>query len=157
MNLPKNPTVKTLGIGLLIVRVSFGVLMMIHGVQKLPDVPGTIAAVAGMGWPAPELFAWLTIAGEIGLGFCLVLGVFVRIAGAFTALLFAAIWLTTSLGKPLFTDAPGVTGELALVYFVLGFAFMFIGAGHIRADRVLVKEDPLIEASEVREQELIRS
>lgn len=155
MSLLRNPNAKTLGIGILVVRVSFGALMMVHGIQKLPDIPGTVAAVAGMGWPAPELFAGLTIAGEIGLGLCLILGVFVRVAGVFTAALFAAIWLTTSLGKPLFTDAPGVTGELALVYFVLGVGFAFIGAGHVRADRVLVKKDPIVEASEVREQELV--
>ncbi|WP_284977622.1 DoxX family protein [Arthrobacter sp. fls2-241-R2A-200] len=126
--------------GIAIMRVVFGALMLVHGIQKyLAGHAAFAASVAAMGVQKPDVVAWFVIAGEIGLGLLLVLGALTRVAGFLAALMFAGIWFVTEGGKPLITDQPGVTAELLIVYFALSVAFVFVGSGALSLDRKLSK------------------
>lgn len=127
--------------GATILRVVFGALIMIHGLQKLAAGHAAFAAaVAAMGVQKPELMAWLVIAGETGLGLLLVLGALTRVAGFLAAVLYGGIWFVTEVGKPLLTDRPGVNAELLIVYIAISVALVFIGPGALSVDRKLARQ-----------------
>lgn len=124
--------------GTAILRIVFGSLMLVHGLQKLvAGQPAFAAAVAAMGVQKSDVVAWLVIAGEIGLGLLLILGAITRIAGFLAAVLYASIWFVTEVGKPLLTDKPGVTAELLILYVAVSVAFVFLGPGAMSVDRRL--------------------
>ena len=136
-----HPSPKSSARGVTILRVVFGALVMVHGIQKLMAGHAAFAAsVAAMGVQKPEIVAWLVIAGEVGLGLLLVLGALTRVAGFLAAILFAGIWFVTEAGKPLITDASGVTAELLIIYFAVSVAFVFLGPGAFSLDRKLAKQ-----------------
>ncbi|MDR6637452.1 DoxX family protein [Paenarthrobacter nitroguajacolicus] len=136
-----HPSPQSSSRGVTILRVVFGALMVVHGLQKLMAGHAAFAAsVAAMGVQKPELIAWLVIAGELGLGTLLVLGALTRVAGFLAAILFASIWFVTEAGKPLLTDASGVTAELLIVYFAISVAFVFLGPGALSLDRKLARQ-----------------
>ncbi|WP_347110225.1 DoxX family protein [Paenarthrobacter sp. S56] len=127
--------------GVTILRVVFGALLMLHGFQKfMAGHAAFTASVAAMGVQKPDIVAWLVIAGELGLGALLLLGALTRVAGFLAAILFASIWFVTEAGKPLLTDASGVTAELLIVYFAISVSFVFLGPGAISLDRKLARQ-----------------
>ncbi|MGP0223530.1 MULTISPECIES: DoxX family protein [unclassified Paenarthrobacter] len=127
--------------GVTILRVVFGALLLVHGLQKLMAGHAAFAnSVAAMAVQKPETVAWLVIAGEVGLGALLLLGALTRVAGFLAAIMFACIWFVTEAGKPLLTDAAGVTAELLIVYFAISVAFVFLGPGALSVDRKLARQ-----------------
>lgn len=64
--------------GVLILRVSLGIVMLAHGALKILGfgLPGTVAYFASLGVPA--IMAYGVMALEIVGGVCLILGVYVR-------------------------------------------------------------------------------
>ncbi|BCW05013.1 hypothetical protein NtRootA1_11510 [Arthrobacter sp. NtRootA1] len=136
-----HPSPKSSARGVTVLRVVFGALVMVHGIQKLMAGHAAFAAsVAAMGVQKPEIVAWLVIAGELGLGLLLVLGALTRVAGFLAAILFAGIWFVTEAGKPLLTDKAGVTAELLIIYFAISVAFVFLGPGAFSLDRKLARQ-----------------
>src|SRR5262249_27110839 len=75
-------------------RLIVGYGFMQHGFAKLSRGPGEFAAVLhGMGVPAPQLMAWLTILTELLGGLAVLLGAFVTIASVpMTAVLLVAMF-----------------------------------------------------------------
>ncbi|MBT2515501.1 DoxX family protein [Arthrobacter sp. ISL-30] len=135
-----HPSPKSSARGIAILRVVFGGLMLVHGLQKILAGHAAFAASVGaMGVQKPELIAWLVIAGEIGLGLLLLVGALTRIAGFLAAVLFSCIWFVTESGKPLLTDRPGITAELLILYIAVSITFAFIGPGAVSLDRKLVR------------------
>lgn len=136
-----HPSPKSSARGVTILRVVFGALILVHGVQKLmAGHPAFAASVAAMGVQKPEIVAWLVIAGEVGLGLLLVLGALTRVAGFLAAIMFASIWFVTEAGKPLLTDRAGVTAELLIIYAAISVAFVFLGPGALSLDRKLARQ-----------------
>jgi putative oxidoreductase len=121
--------------------VAFGALLLVHGVQKFMAGHAAFAAsVAAMGVQKPDIIAWLVIAGELGLGLLLVLGALTRVAGFLAAILIGSIWFVTEAGKPLLTDASGVTAELLIIYFAISVSLIFLGPGALSLDRKLARQ-----------------
>lgn len=136
-----HPSPKSSSRGVTILRVVFGSLLLVHGFQKFMAGHAAFAAsVAAMGVQKPDVIAWLVIAGELGLGALLLLGALTRVAGFLAAILFASIWFVTEAGKPLLTDASGVTAELLIVYFAISVSFIFLGPGALSVDRKLARQ-----------------
>ncbi|MFB9716033.1 DoxX family protein [Arthrobacter methylotrophus] len=129
--------------GIAFLRVVFGGLLLLHGVQKLlAGQPVFEATITAMGVQRAELMSWLVICGENGLGALLVLGALTRVAGFLAALMYAGIWFVTEAGKPLLSDRPGVNAELLILYIALALAFAFIGSGAASLDRKLFAGKP---------------
>ncbi|MCI9887102.1 DoxX family protein [Micrococcales bacterium 31B] len=124
---------------LLIARVVVGVLLIVHGVQKITGgLTGFFGYVESLGVPAPSFFGSLIVAGEFGLGLALILGVFTRLAGALLAVMFLSIALVAQWTEGLAAET-GIAGELDVTYILLGLVFLGTGAGKFGIDKVLAK------------------
>ena len=102
-----------------------------HGMGKLPPSDGFVSGVAEMGFPMPEVFAWLASLAEFGGGLCLAIGLFTRPSAFFVAFTMAVAGLVRHAPDPFQKK------ELALMYLFVALVFMAIGGGRLAADRFL--------------------
>lgn len=125
-------TSRAADVGLLILRVGVGLsLAFAHGLGKLPPSDGFVEATAGLGFPAPVVFAWAAALSEFAGGLLIALGLLTRPAAVFVAITMAVARLGAHGSDP-FGD-----GELSLVYLLVAVAIACIGAGRFSLDRVL--------------------
>ncbi|MEM7195854.1 MAG: DoxX family protein [Pseudomonadota bacterium] len=97
----------TIAPGAVILRLALGIVLLAHGVLKVAvfTVPGTVGFFDSLGIPA--VFAYLTIAGEIGGGIALLAGVFTRLVALLSLpILIGATWIHWANGW-LFTNQGG--------------------------------------------------
>jgi putative oxidoreductase len=112
---------------------------------------GFIGAVAGLGFPAPGLFAWAAALAEFVGGLCVALGLGTRVASGFAAftMLVAAFGrhqahrhLLVTLGLDRASEetikAWG-NPELALVYLVVFLTITVMGPGRLALDQLIRK------------------
>jgi putative oxidoreductase len=59
---------------LLIGRILIGILFLVAGVMKAMNLAGTTAYMTRLGFPAPELMAYLSTIIEVGAGVLLIIG-----------------------------------------------------------------------------------
>ena len=140
-------------LGLLILRLTGLGLALVHGWPKLVALQSGASkfpeALAGMGFPAPTVFAWLAALAEVvgGLGVALGLGTRLSAAVAAVTMVVAAFvrhhahdWLLGALGlrtvTPELREAWG-NPELALVYLAALTAIGLIGPGRLSLDAVM--------------------
>lgn len=117
--------------GKLIVRLTVGVLMLLHGVAKMVD-PGALTGIGGMlaakGMPA--FIAYGAYVGEVLAPLMVILGIFSRIGGLLivanmiVAILLAHAHQIFTLGK-----SGGWALELQGFYLFCGLAIYFLGSG----------------------------
>ena len=62
--------------GLLALRIAMGAIFIMHGYAKITGfgVAGVSKMLGGIGFPAPELFAYLLMYGEVATGIAIILG-----------------------------------------------------------------------------------
>ena len=112
-----HPSPKSSSRGITILRVAFGAMLLVHGVQKFTAGHAAFAAsVAAMGVQKPDIIAWLVIAGELGLGLLLVLGALTRVVSAAGSLSRAPLSRGPlrggpPSGRPPSGGAPGAGGQ----------------------------------------------
>ncbi|MFZ5802885.1 MAG: DoxX family protein [Candidatus Omnitrophota bacterium] len=119
--------------GLLWLRVLMGAGIATHGYAKIfsGGMTGFTSAVAAMGTPLPELFAWAAALSEFLGGILLALGLATRLA----ALL---VLITMSVAAFVHHAAdPFSAKELALAYWVMAGALVLCGPGDLSLDRFL--------------------
>lgn len=129
-------------IGLLILRVSFGLaLALTHGLGKLPPSARFIAGVEEMGFPLPALFAWAAGFAEFGGGILLALGLLTRPAALLIAVnMFVAVFIRQA-GDP-FGER-----ELAAAYMIVAVCLLFTGSGRFGLDDLLRRRNRTREAT----------
>src|SRR5688572_18572006 len=152
-----NPTIKSIlfggrgagsaiaDIALSIVRVSTGLLMAVgHGKSKLfhdgPFGPpeGLIRGTQALGFPAPTLFAWCAALAELVGGILIALGLLTRPAAAILVFNMAVAAFGAHLHDPIFAAKRGdPSKEMALLYLLPFFLFMFTGGGRFAADAAI--------------------
>ena len=116
-------------LGILILRLSLGVLMILHGISKLMYGPGFIESIvtsAGL----PSFIAYGVYVGEVIAPIFIILGYGTRIAAAIFAFnMIVAVSLVH--GADIFTlsETGGWTLELQGLYFFGALALMFTGGG----------------------------
>jgi putative oxidoreductase len=71
---------------MLIGRILIGALFLVAGIMKVMNVAGTTGYMTRLGFPAPELFTYLSIVIEVGGGILLVIGWQTRRVAWFLAL-----------------------------------------------------------------------
>ncbi|MFF3569573.1 DoxX family protein [Nocardia jiangxiensis] len=121
-------------IGLLILRVAFGALLVVHGTQKLfgwfggYGLSATAKGFGSMGYTPGRFFATLAGLSEVTGGVLLVLGLLTPLA--------AAIALGTMINAVHASWGQGFSGgyELPLVYALAVAAIAFTGPGRISLD-----------------------
>lgn len=122
-----------LSAGLLILRVAFGGMMLVHGIPKLigfSEMAGKFPDPLGMG---SQLSLILAIGAEIGCSLLLILGLGTR---------FAAIPLAITMIVALFAvhaSDPWKVKELATVYLAVYVSLAFTGAGQFSLDHLFTR------------------
>lgn len=117
--------------GRLILRLSLGVLMLLHGVDKILDV-SAINFISGQLAQAnlPAFLVHGVYVGEIVAPLMLIFGVFSRLAGVLVAINMSfAIFLAHRAQLWEITDFGGWQLELQWMYLACGLVVAFIGGG----------------------------
>ncbi len=124
-------TSRQVSTGLLVLRITFGCFMLVHGIQKA-------AGFGGMseGFPDPlgvgnQLSLILAILAEVGGSILLIIGLGTRIAAAQLAFtMIVALFLVHGAD-------PWKVKELAAVYLAVYTAILVAGPGHFSLDQKL--------------------
>lgn len=127
-------------VGLFILRAAM-VTIFLHGLHKATGYSGFVQSMEGMpiGGLAPGLFGFLVVAGQLLLGFGLLLGLATRWCGLFLALMFAFIILIVNIPFNGFInpDTGGIAWESSLYYFIPALTLVFTGPGRYSLDYLL--------------------
>jgi putative oxidoreductase len=120
-----------------LLRLVVGVIMVAHGAQKVTRVAAFEDTVADLGFPLPEVFARLAIAGELLGGAGLLVGLLTPIAAFGVLAVMVSAILTVHLDHGLFAERGGFEFPLTLACAAL--MFMLNGAGAFSLDAVIAK------------------
>ena len=124
--------------GLLVLRIAIGVIFIMHGYGKLfgdqPGMDGFIQMVAGLGFPAPVLFAYLSALTEFVGGILVLLGVCTRAFGLLLAInMFVAFTMVKMSSFP--------RGDVDFALMCIALALALMGAGKFSVMGMMGKED----------------
>jgi putative oxidoreductase len=121
--------------GLLILRVVAGLaIALLHGLGKVPPSPGFVGMIGGMGFPAPELFAWLAAIAEFGGGLLLAAGLLTRPAALLLFFHFAVVVLFVHAGESLGDR------ELPMMFWAIALQFLLTGPGRYSLDALIGRD-----------------
>ncbi len=124
-----------LDVGTLIPRAAFGLTMAFaHGLGKLPPSERFLQGLTGMGFPAPELFAWLAGLSEFAGGLFLAIGLFTRPAAFFLAFTMGVAFFIAHGADPFQKK------ELAFLYMSMAASLVFLGSGRFSVDALIRKK-----------------
>jgi putative oxidoreductase len=113
-------------------RVFAGLTMAIaHGLPKFPPGEQLVGGLTQMGFPVPELFAWLAVGAELLGGLFLCIGFLTRPSAAFLAITMLVAAVVVHGADPFQKK------EMALLYFFISFFFMLKGAGKLSIDQFI--------------------
>ena len=121
--------------GKLIIRVTLGILILLHGVAKLKGGVGFLTPmVTGLGLPA--WFAYGVYIGEIAAPIMIILGLFAR-TGAFIVFVNMVFAVMLVHRPELFTMGKqgGYALELQAMFMFTAFALIFMTAGRYAITR----------------------
>lgn len=113
----------------LILRVTLGVLILLHGIAKIKGGPGFILDVVGKaGLPAP--IAYLVYVGEVLAPILLIVGMFTRIAALIVAVNMVFAFALVHAAQILTLGPQGGWAlELQGMYLFTALAIALLGAG----------------------------
>ncbi len=121
-------------VALTLFRVTVGVIMAVHGYDKLMNIDAVAQGFGGLGIPYPKIATYLAIAGELGGGLGLIFGLLTPIA-AFGVLCVMAVAVTqVHWSHGLLAKNNGF--EYPLTLFMAALFFIFHGAGPISLDHI---------------------
>jgi putative oxidoreductase len=128
-------------IGLLIARLVFGLLMAVHGGQKLfgwfggPRLSGMAAFLEALGFRPGRLFAVANALAEFGGGVLLALGLLEPVAAAAIVAVMMVAIATVHWPNGLLASTNGI--ELPLLYLTAAVSLALTGPGQYSIDVVL--------------------
>ena len=121
-------------IGLLILRLVFGLALVFHGMGKM----GHPMDWMGPGAPVPGFLQFLSFLAEFGGGLALISGLLVPLAslGIVFNMLVAISMVHLKAGDP-FVNPKGHSYESAAGYLAVGLLMLFTGPGALSVDAML--------------------
>ena len=131
----------TLGFGLLLVRLVFGLAMAAHGAQKLfgwfggYGLAGTGGFFEGLGFRPGKRFALAAGLSEFGGGLLVALGLLGPVGPALIVSVMLVGMVTVHLKNPFFASSNGI--ELPLLYSATAVALALTGPGVFSLDSIL--------------------
>jgi putative oxidoreductase len=118
--------------GMMLLRVFAGLALVYqHGRGKIPPSEGFVGRVDGMGFPAPEMFAWMAGIAEVGGGLLLAVGLLTRPVAAILVVHFIIVAFLAHAGDPFGRR------ELPLFFLFTSLMFVLTGAGRYALDAVI--------------------
>ena len=116
-------------LGKLILRLTLGILLLLHGINKVFNgVGGAEGMLASHGLPA--FVAYGAYVGEVLAPILLILGVYTRVGGVLVVInMLFAIFLAHMGQLGSFTKTGGWALELQGFFLLTGLAIAFLGAG----------------------------
>lgn len=119
-------------LGLLIVRVIFGLGIMLHGWGKIQNPMGWMGPNA----PVPGVLQALAAVAEFGGGIALILGLLTPLAmlGLAINMLVAIFMVHLRAGDPFVSSTGGRSWELAALYLGVALLMLLIGPGRHSLD-----------------------
>lgn len=125
----------TEGLGKLILRLTLGVLILLHGINKLLNGVDPVAgALAGAG--LPESLAYLVYIGEVVAPLMLIFGLWARISAALIAANMVVAFLLVHTGELLQLNQHGGWAlELQGMYLFSAIALALMGPGPFATTR----------------------
>lgn len=134
------PGSAALGVACLVLRVVLGLIMILHGAQKLfgafdgPGLDGTAAFFAQIGLIPGGFWAWVGALVELGGGILLLIGLLARVAAFFVAVQMCVAILKVHVPK-FFVSEGGM--EFALALAAMAVAVFLLGGGPLSLDRFM--------------------
>ena len=123
-------------VGKLVLRVTVGLLLLLHGIAKVVHGLGYVEQVLGEAG-LPAIFAWGAYVGEVLAPIMLIAGFWTRPAAIIVAINMAtAVFLSHSGDLFKITGSGGWALELQGLYLFGAVAIFLLGAGHHSVDRV---------------------
>lgn len=123
---------------LTILRVALGGILMVHGWQKLNDIPGTVASFTSLGIPGPEVSVYLAILGEFFGGLGLLLGALTPLAALGAMLTMAGAIYFVHRDHGILAQHGGFEYPLLILLTALYFAAH--GAGPVSVDSLVARQ-----------------
>lgn len=120
---------------LTLLRLSVGVIFVVHGSMKLSNIAATADGFAQMGIPYPDIAVYFAIAGEFGGGLGLVVGFLTRIAALGGLCTMAVAIAFVHAGNGLLAKNGG--WEYPLTLLLVTLLFVVRGAGPLSIDAML--------------------
>lgn len=122
-------------IGLLIVRIIFGVGIALHGWGKIQQPFSWMGPDAGV----PGILQFLAALSEFGGGIALVLGLLTPVAmvGLAFTMLYATVMVHMKAGQPFVAQGGGPSYEKAALYLGVALLVIFTGPGALSLDAKL--------------------
>jgi len=118
-------------IGKLILRVTLGVLILLHGIAKIKGGPGFILDVVGKAG-LPSFIAYLVYIGEVVAPVLLIVGLFTRVAALIVAVnMVFALALVHASQLAMLNQQGGWQLELQGMYLFTAVAIALMGAGRL--------------------------
>jgi len=116
---------------LLILRLVLGILVLLHGISKLPPPPKEIAELLAHA-NLPAVLAWGVYVGEIVAPILLIIGVWTRLAAILMVINMVVAVLMAHAGQ-LFSlsEGGGYALELQAMFLFVALALAFTGAGRL--------------------------
>lgn len=116
--------------GKLILRLTLGMLLLMHGLHKLMNgIDGINAIVIANGWP--QWIAYGVLVGEVLAPALIILGVITRAAALVIAInMLVAIYLEHGHQLLQLTKTGGWILELQAMFLFVAIVIAFLGAGH---------------------------
>jgi putative oxidoreductase len=122
-------------LGRLILRLTVGGLLLLHGMQKVINGIAPIASVV-IAHGLPPQFAYAVYLGEVVAPILLILGVFVRLGGLLVvANMIVAVLLGGMESLFSFNDRGGYALEVEAFYLFCGLSVALLGAGRLSVAR----------------------
>ncbi len=120
---------RNLNIGLLILRLSIGFMLLLHGISKVADgFSGLKGMLAGMGMP--EFFAYGALIGEVVAPVLLIIGLLTRPAAVVVAFnMLVAVAMAHSAAIFSLSSMGGWAIELPMLFFFPAIVLIFTGGG----------------------------
>jgi putative oxidoreductase len=129
METTNGASTKTSDIGKLILRVSLGVLVLLHGIGKLISGPAFVLKIVGTAG-LPMAFGYLVYVGEVIAPVLLIVGLWTRVAALIVAASVAVSVLLVMPGQIFaLADTGGWAIELEGIYVFVAITVALLGAG----------------------------
>ena len=136
---------ESIDLALLVFRCAVGAVMLAHGWNHIwggGKIEGTAGWFTSLGMKPGIFHAWLASIAELAAGACLVLGLFMPLAGAAVIGTMTVALVTNHRGNGFFIFRPGEGWEYVMTLIAAGFALAVVGAGGWSLDHALDIFDP---------------